>query len=131
MHCFTTIRYNTRSLPAWTIRITERFADTISIPDEGKRFILLDIVQTGCGVHTVSYSMGNGYSLSGIKRTRLETRHLHQCGSEVKNEWKCTSASVICLHGMDRVKVKVKVKLSLEQATKAQRGSRGIALLFL
>jgi hypothetical protein len=25
----------------------------------------------------------------------------------------------------------VKVKLSLEQATKAQRGSRGIALLFL
>jgi hypothetical protein len=32
---------------------------------------------------------------------------------------------------MDRVKVKVKVKLSLEQATKAQRGSRGIALLFL
>jgi hypothetical protein len=27
-------------------------------------------------------------------------------------------------------KVKVKVKLTLEQATKAQRGSRGIALLF-
>jgi hypothetical protein len=27
--------------------------------------------------------------------------------------------------------VKVKVKFSLEQATKAQRGSRGIALLFL
>jgi hypothetical protein len=26
---------------------------------------------------------------------------------------------------------KVKVKLTLEQATKAQRGSRGIALLFL
>ena len=29
------------------------------------------------------------------------------------------------------IKVKVKVKFSLEQATKAQRGSRGIALLFL
>jgi hypothetical protein len=29
------------------------------------------------------------------------------------------------------VKVKVKVKFTLEQATKAQRGSRGIALLFL
>jgi hypothetical protein len=27
--------------------------------------------------------------------------------------------------------VKVKVKLSLEQAMKAQRGSRGIALLFV
>jgi uncharacterized membrane protein len=30
-----------------------------------------------------------------------------------------------------QVKVKVKVKFSLEQAMKAQRGSRGIALLFL
>jgi hypothetical protein len=29
------------------------------------------------------------------------------------------------------LKVKVKVKVSLEQATKAQRGSRGIAVLFL
>jgi hypothetical protein len=29
------------------------------------------------------------------------------------------------------VKVKVKVKFTLEQATKAQRGSRGIALLSL
>jgi hypothetical protein len=29
------------------------------------------------------------------------------------------------------VKVKVKVQFALEQATKAQRGSRGIALLFL
>jgi len=28
-------------------------------------------------------------------------------------------------------KVQVKVKFTLEQATKAQRGSRGIALLFL
>jgi hypothetical protein len=30
-----------------------------------------------------------------------------------------------------KVKVKVKVKFTLEQATKAQMGSRGIALLFL
>jgi hypothetical protein len=30
-----------------------------------------------------------------------------------------------------KVKVKVKVKFTLEQATKAQRGSRGISLLFL
>jgi hypothetical protein len=29
------------------------------------------------------------------------------------------------------LKVKVKVKFTLEEATKAQRGSRGIALLFL
>jgi hypothetical protein len=30
-----------------------------------------------------------------------------------------------------KVKVKVKVKVTLEQATKVQRESRGIALLFL
>ena len=30
-----------------------------------------------------------------------------------------------------KVKVRVKVNFSLEQATKTQRGSRGIALLFL
>jgi hypothetical protein len=30
----------------------------------------------------------------------------------------------------ERIKVKVKVKFTLEQATKAQRESRGIALLF-
>jgi len=30
-----------------------------------------------------------------------------------------------------KLKVKVKVKFTLEQVTKAQRGSRGIALLFL
>jgi len=29
-----------------------------------------------------------------------------------------------------KVKVKIKIKVNLEQATKAQRGSRGIALLF-
>jgi hypothetical protein len=36
-------------------------------------------------------------------------------------------------HGISRYtkKVKVKVKFTLEQATKAQRESRGIALLFL
>jgi hypothetical protein len=32
---------------------------------------------------------------------------------------------------VNMVKVKVKIKFSLEQAMKAQRGSRGIALLFL
>jgi hypothetical protein len=30
-----------------------------------------------------------------------------------------------------KTKVKVKVKFTLEQATKGQRGSRGIVLLFL
>jgi hypothetical protein len=35
------------------------------------------------------------------------------------------------LYSVVRSKVKVKVNFTLEQATKAQKGSRGIALLFL
>ena len=41
------------------------------------------------------------------------------------------TASVKSLTNFTCDKVKVKVKVSLEQAVKAQRGSRGIALLFL
>ena len=40
-----------------------------------------------------------------------------------------TALSVISEHTASIVKLKVKV--TIEQATKAQRGSRGIALLFL
>ena len=36
-----------------------------------------------------------------------------------------------CIVRSFALKVKVKVKFALEQVTKAQRGSRGIALLFL
>ena len=36
-----------------------------------------------------------------------------------------------CLENGTNIKVKVKAKFSLQQATKAQGGSRGIALLFL
>jgi len=36
----------------------------------------------------------------------------------------------VCKPTVTDLKVKVTVKLTLEQATKAQRGSRGIALLF-
>jgi len=39
----------------------------------------------------------------------------------VKNEWYFTY----------KIKVKVKVQFTSEQATKAQRGSRGIAVFFL
>ena len=37
----------------------------------------------------------------------------------------------VSLYTQVRTTIKVKVKFSLEQATKAQRGSRGIAILFL
>ena len=41
------------------------------------------------------------------------------------------SMNAVALYICLKEKVKVKVKFAVEQATKAQRGMRGIALLFL
>ena len=60
---------------------------------------------------------------SGIEPAtfRFVAQHLNHCATAVPHET-CSSF----------VKVKVKgVKFTLEQATKAQRGSRGTSLLFL
>jgi hypothetical protein len=35
---------------------------------QGKKFSLLHIVQTGAGVHPTSYKMGTGGSFPGVKR---------------------------------------------------------------
>jgi predicted secreted Zn-dependent protease len=43
----------------------------------------------------------------------------------------CFGWSVNSHNQAGKVKIKVKVKVTLEQATKAQRASRGIALFFL
>ena len=37
----------------------------------------------------------------------------------------------VCIPGLQCAIVNLKVKVTLEQATKAQRGSRGTALLFI
>jgi hypothetical protein len=39
-----------------------------SIPDKGKTFSLLHIVQVGSGAHPASYLVGTGCSFAGVKR---------------------------------------------------------------
>ena len=55
--------------------------------------------------------------------------------TEIYVDEQCTWSTLLLLHGNNVViregKVNVKVKFSLEQATKVQRGSGGIAVLFL
>jgi hypothetical protein len=69
------------------------------------------------------------------------TTHLSS-SAEDKNEWSYASTPPMRLNGVDRenftfyqtitvVTRRYKVKFNLEQATKAQRGSKVIALLFL
>jgi hypothetical protein len=50
----------------------------------GKKFFLLHIVQTGCGVHPTSYKMGTGGFFPGIKRHGREADHSPPTSVEVK-----------------------------------------------
>ena len=67
-----------------------------------------------------------------FKRARARARVLylvaHVKAGKVKSSLLNLVYIVLC---MVKVKVKVKVKFALEQAMKTQRGSRGIAPLFL
>ena len=49
-------------------------------------------------VGTMVISVGGG----GVKLPAREIDHLLTSSADVKNEWSCTSASPVCLHGMDR-----------------------------
>ena len=51
--------------------------------------------------HPVSYSMRIGVLSPGVKRSARKTDHLLLSSVEVKNECSCTSASSICLHGVN------------------------------
>jgi len=87
-------------------------------------------------------STGTGPN-AGPSRTRCKEKFLSSPNgppnAEVKNEWSHTSTSPTHLHGVDEGKfnctlrlnyVKVKVKVTVQQATKDQRGSRSVSLLF-
>ena len=47
----------------------------------------------------------NGYqgSLPGVKRPTRKVGHSAFFIAEVKNQWSCTSAPAICLHGVDNL----------------------------
>jgi hypothetical protein len=66
-------------------------------------------------------SVSLGYISTGLQITESDTVVMKYTG-ELQGRVACYCLTLI--------KVKVKVKFALEQATKAQRGSRGIAVLF-
>jgi len=65
-------------------------------------FFLLKIVHTGSGAYPISYSVGTGFLLRGLKKSGREINHSPQSCAEFKNEWSYTSASPMCLHGVKR-----------------------------
>jgi hypothetical protein len=58
-----------------------------SIPGRVKKFSLLQIVQTGSGVHQTSYKMGTGGSFLGVKRQGREADHSPPTSAKVKKMW--------------------------------------------
>jgi hypothetical protein len=51
---------------------------------KGEEFSLLHVVQTGCGVHPISYPMGTEGSFPGVKRPGREVNHSPPTSAEVK-----------------------------------------------
>jgi hypothetical protein len=58
---------------------------------EGTKCLLLHIVQTGSGVHPISYKMGTGGSFPGVKRQGREADHSPPTNVEVNKMWIYTS----------------------------------------
>jgi hypothetical protein len=57
----------------------------------GQEFSLLQVVQTGSGVHPTSYTMGTGGSFLGVKRPGSDAHHSPPTSAEVRNMWFYTS----------------------------------------
>jgi hypothetical protein len=81
--------------------------------------------------HKAFHLMSTCFSSLGQNWTGRETDHLPPFNAKVANEWSYTSSPPYVPSLRGQVWVKIKVKFILEQATKAQRGSRSIVLLFL
>lgn len=71
-----------------------------SKPVVARNFPLLQMVQTGSGIHPVSYYWMPVFSPE-IKRPGCEV-HPPQSSNEIMNKWSYTSTSPACLHGVKR-----------------------------
>jgi hypothetical protein len=69
----------------------------VRTPARAIHFCILQSIQTCCGDHPVSCSMG---SSPGVKRPGREIHHALPSSTEVKNEWNYTSALPVCLLGL-------------------------------
>jgi hypothetical protein len=61
----------------------------------------LQMVQTSCGVHPVSFSIGAAALSPRVKRPSRKVDHSTQSSSDVNSKYGCSSALLKCLHGME------------------------------
>jgi hypothetical protein len=66
----------------------------VRIPAKARRFSLIQNVQTDCGAHLPSYSLGTGLLFWGLKRLRREFDFSRPFSAEVKNDWIYTSTTI-------------------------------------
>ena len=70
---------------------------------KGKGFFsLLQNVQTSCGVHPASCSVVTRVLSLGVKQLGHDVKHSPPSSAKVRNEWSCTLAPCICVHGVDK-----------------------------
>jgi hypothetical protein len=70
------------------------------IPKARETFLISETSRPDLGPTKLSVQWYHGI-FSKVKRLGREVDHLPQSGAEVKNEWSCTPASIICLRGVE------------------------------
>ena len=76
----------------------------VRIPAGVTDFYLLQIVQTACGAHPASISMGTTVLL-GVKQPERDVDHAPPSSTEVKNEWSFMSAPCLCVLRYEQGKI--------------------------
>jgi len=84
-----------RSITVWRLAAAGRSGVRIAAGAVG--LSRLEIIQTCTGVHRACCSVG-----AAVKRPGHEAGRSSVSSAEVKDEWSCTSAHSIRLHGVDR-----------------------------
>jgi hypothetical protein len=73
-----------------------------SNPGIAKKFFSTPDVQTGCGPHPGSCSVGTALLSRGKKQPGREVNHSCPCSAEVKSDWNFALAPSVFHHGVDR-----------------------------
>lgn len=92
---------STVTLPAFHIKWKACEITWVQFPARAWGLFLLHKVQICSGAHQAPYSMDVGGPFSGGKWLGLEVDRSPPSSGKVKNEWRCSSTSRICFHGVD------------------------------
>jgi hypothetical protein len=74
----------------------------LQIPTGAKELPLFHNAHMGSGSHPPSNSISTGTPSKGLKKPGLKSDRSPPSSVEVRNEWRQTSSTAICLHGLSK-----------------------------